>query len=124
MVEVIVTAIGGLLATVVGSLCTYLSQKKKQASETKQTDVDTMHKQFEFYQKIGTHNTDVLTTYLKQIDELKEQKDSLEEKMDKLLRENKELKEQIADLKATLDKFASQLCGVTDCAKRVHLIQK
>jgi hypothetical protein len=34
------------------------------------------------------------------------------------------LKEQIADLKATLDKFASQLCGVTDCAKRVHLIQK
>jgi predicted RNase H-like nuclease (RuvC/YqgF family) len=122
MVDIITTGLVGLVSSAITAMIGYLTQKRKVNSEVKQTDVNTMNTQFDFYKRTNDYNNELLDGYLKQIEALKTSKSELELKVDELIKENRTLNDKVDRLQRTLDEVLAGVCNVKNCNKRVALI--
>lgn len=84
MIDVIVTGAVGLVSTVIGSIVSWLTAKKKYNAEVDSTIIENLQKSLDFYEKLVNDNTRRLDEVLKRNEELEKRNLALEEKVNNL----------------------------------------
>lgn len=69
---VIITAIIGLVTTIVSSTVTYLFSRKKYNSEVDHNNIENMENSLEFYEKLSNSNNKILSDILERSEKLAE----------------------------------------------------
>lgn len=69
---VIITAIIGLVTTIVSSTVTYLFSRKKYNSEVDHNNIENMESSLEFYEKLSNSNNKILSDILERSEKLAE----------------------------------------------------
>lgn len=113
MTEIIMTAIAGLLTTIVSSWSTWILARKKYNSEVDHNIIDNMKEVLQFYEKLSDDNRERLTQAL---EENKESRKGL----NKVLEENKTLKKDIDNVKSQLIKLTTSICYDLSCKIRMR----
>lgn len=72
MVEVIITGVVGLFTTIVSSIVSWLSAKKKYNAEVNHAEIENMKESLEFYKTLSESNQETLTEILAKSRELAE----------------------------------------------------
>lgn len=99
IMEVILTAILGIITTAVGSGTTWVLARKKYNAEVEGTTIENLQESLEFYKKLSDDNRDRLEEILKRDQAIIEKDVDLSDQMLKLTAENRGLKQEIKELK-------------------------
>lgn len=113
MTEILITAVVGLLTTIVSSWSTWVFARKKYNSEVDHNVIDNMKESLEFYEKLSNDNKARLTEAL-------EENKKLREDLNIVLEENKALKKDMDDLKSQMIKLTTSICYDLSCKIRMR----
>lgn len=70
MIDVVITGIVGLVSTVVGSVVSWLTARKKYNAEVSHAEITNMRESLEFYKQLSENNQRTLTEILDKSEEL------------------------------------------------------
>lgn len=112
MIDVIVTGAVGLVSTIVGSVVSWLTAKKKYNAEVDSTIIENIQKSLDFYIKLADDNQRRLEDVLKRNEYLEKRDAEIEKKNDKL-------EEEVTRLRNQMFTLMQQICLDFTCNHRV-----
>lgn len=112
MIDVIVTGAVGLMSTIIGSIVSWLTAKKKYNAEVDSTIIENIQKSLDFYIRLADDNQRRLEDVLKRNEYLEKRDADIEKKNDKL-------EEEITRLRNQMFTLMQQICLDFTCNRRV-----
>lgn len=112
MIDVIVTGAVGLVSTVIGSVVSWLTAKKKYNAEVDSTIIENIQKSLDFYIRLADDNQRRLEDVLKRNEYLEKRDAEIEKKNDKL-------EEEVTRLRNQMFTLMQQICLDFTCNRRV-----
>lgn len=113
MTEILITAVVGLVTTIVSSWSTWVFARKKYDSEVDHNVIDNMKESLEFYEKLSNDNKERLTEAIKENKKLRED-------FNKVLKENEDLRRDMDNIKNQMLKLTTSICYDLSCKIRMR----